>query len=366
MAVLASSVLANSITMLRRLMEWFRRFRPEGHVEILRVIFGFVALILLGAVGFKLFEGAVEPDLSWGDAIWWSIVTMTTVGYGDYFPTTAYGRYLVAIPLMFVGIGILGYLLSVMATALIESRSKELKGMRDLHVESHVLLVNYQSQGRNLEIVKELREDSKTKDLAIVLVDGNLDELPPEFTALGVRFVKGNPSSESVLRRACVDKARYAIVLASEVDQARADDHTLAVALTIESINPNIFTVADCLDPERVELMRRSGCDSVVCMAGLASSFLVQEVCDPGTQAVVNQLMSNRFGQQVYIAPVEQMQNWNFLELQAHLSRKGFLVLGVQRGDEALLNPGNAYKIEAGDHVICMGPHRPAAVRSSI
>ena len=351
--------------MLRLLMEWFRRFRPERHGEMSKVILLFFALIVLSAVGFKHFEGAVRPELSWGDAIWWSIVTMTTVGYGDYFPTTAYGRYLVAMPLMFVGIGILGYLLSVMATALIESRSKELKGMTDLRVESHILVVHFQSQGRNLEIVKELREDSKTKDLAIVLVDDHLEELPPELRKLGVRFVRGNPSSESALRRACVDKARYAIVLASEVNHVGADDHTLAAVLTIESINPKVFTVAECLDPERVALMRRSGCDSVVCVAGLASSFLVQEVSDPGSQAVVNELMSNRFGQQVYIAPVEKMQNWNFSELQTHLSQQGYLVLGVQRGDEALLNPGNAYKIEASDHVICMGPHRPAPVRTS-
>ena len=346
-------------------MEWFRHFRLERDGKLLKVILLFFALIVLGAVGYKGFESAVEPTISWDDAIWWSIVTMTTVGYGDYFPTTAYGRYLVALPVMFVGIGILGYLLSMMATALIESRSKELKGMTDLQVESHVLVVNFQSPGRNLEIVKELREDSKTKDLAIVLVDDHLDELPPELGKLGVSFVKGNPSRESVLRRACVDKARYAIVLASEVDQVRADDHTLAAVLTIESINPNIFTVAECLDPERVALIRRSGCDRVICVDGLASSFLVQEVCDPGTQTVVNELMSNRFGQQVYILPVEQMQNWDFSELQSHLSQKGCLVLGVQRADAALLNPGNAYKIEAGDHVICIGPHRPAPVRIS-
>jgi voltage-gated potassium channel len=346
-------------------MEWFRRFRPDGHAEILKVVLLFSALIVLGAVGYKFFEGPVQPELSWDDAIWWSIVTMTTVGYGDYFPTTFYGRYLVAIPVMFFGIGILGYLLSVMATTLIESRSKELKGMTDLHVESHVLLANFPNEGRNMEIVRELREDSKTKDLAIVLVDDHLDELPPELGKLGVRFVKGNPSRESVLRRACVDTARYAIVLASEVDAVRADDHTLAALLTIESINPNIFTVAECLDPERVALMRRSGCDSVVCVAGLASSFLVQEICDPGMQAVVNELMSNRFGQQVYIVPVEQMRNWHFSELQAHLSQQGCLVLGVQRGDEALLNPGKGYKIEASDHAICMGPHRPSPVRIS-
>ena len=66
-------------------MKWFHRFRPERHGEILKVILLFFALTALGAVGYKLFEGTVEPELSWDDAIWWSIVTMTTVGYGDYF-----------------------------------------------------------------------------------------------------------------------------------------------------------------------------------------------------------------------------------------------------------------------------------------
>ena len=351
--------------MLRLVWEFLRRMSPHRRGKMTKVIVSFFLLIIMGAVGYKHFEGAVNPDLTWGDSIWWSIVTMTTVGYGDYYPTTVYGRYLVAMPVMFIGIGILGYLLSVLATSFIELRSKELKGMSELTLESHVLLVHFQSQDRNLEIIKELTEDVKTKNLPIVLIDEHLEELPHDFLRYNIRFVRGNPSKASVLNRACVYKASYAIVLANDINDTNADAHTLAAALTIEALNPSIFTVAECLDPERVELMRRSGCDSVVCMARLSSSFMVQEVSDPGTQALVNELTTNRFGQQVYIAPIERMKSWKFSELQSFLDVKGFLVMGLRRGEETRLNPGRSYEVQKDDLVICIGPTRPDPIRIS-
>ena len=55
-----------------------------------------------------------------GDALWWGIVTMTTVGYGDFFPVTMLGR-LTAIFVMFAGIGIIGALASILASLLVSS-----------------------------------------------------------------------------------------------------------------------------------------------------------------------------------------------------------------------------------------------------
>ena len=53
-----------------------------------------------------------------GDALWWAIVTITTVGYGDYYPVTTLGR-LTAVFVMFSGIGIIGALASILASLLV-------------------------------------------------------------------------------------------------------------------------------------------------------------------------------------------------------------------------------------------------------
>ncbi|AJD93653.1 hypothetical protein JMA_43360 (plasmid) [Jeotgalibacillus malaysiensis] len=75
------------------------------------------ALVLIFIVSIPV--NLVEPDIqNYGDAVWWSIVTMTTVGYGDISPSTGLGRTL-AVILMIVGIGIIGVVTGSIASYLI-------------------------------------------------------------------------------------------------------------------------------------------------------------------------------------------------------------------------------------------------------
>src|SRR5581483_7844407 len=87
------------------------------HRSLFRVLLAAAGLLFLGAWLVLLFDnGAKGSNIhSYPDALWWAVVTVTTVGYGDRFPVSAGGR-VVAVILMMVGIGLIGTLTATVAS----------------------------------------------------------------------------------------------------------------------------------------------------------------------------------------------------------------------------------------------------------
>ncbi len=346
--------------MIRVLFSLLRRVVVTKRSQALKVVVLAVLLVAFSSSGFMYFEQAEKPDLAWGDALWWSIVTMATVGYGDFFPVTTGGRYLIGIPTMVFGISILGYLLSTLATFLIEERSKELKGMSELVVRDHILLIHFPGTARVQAVLAELRNDPKTKHAPVVLVDAVLEELPEVLADAGLRFVRGDASKESTLERACFRHAQFAIVLSRNPNDPSTDNANLAAALTLEHLHPGIFTVAECIDPERVELLYKAGCDAVVCLTALATNLVVHELLDPGVQRVIGEATNNLSGQSFYMVTVARAGAATYATARHALEERGCAALGLEHGSKVVLNPAPATKLHDGDRVVCIAPHRPA------
>lgn len=106
----------------RRVLHEFASRRAESALYVTVIMA--LLVILFGSVAVMYYEvRAPDPNIkTGGDAVWWSLVTITTVGYGDRFPTSPGGR-TVGVLTMIVGIGLFGVLTSVMATKFLEPKS---------------------------------------------------------------------------------------------------------------------------------------------------------------------------------------------------------------------------------------------------
>ncbi|PIQ25059.1 hypothetical protein COW36_07500 [bacterium (Candidatus Blackallbacteria) CG17_big_fil_post_rev_8_21_14_2_50_48_46] len=343
--------------MLQYMMQIFDRKLLRNPPPTLRVLGLMVAILLYGTTGYLYFELPANPDLNWFDAFWYTLVTMTTVGYGDFFPKSLGGRFLVGGPIMIFGIGLLGYALSLIAAALITSKTKEIKGMSTFKFKEHLIVFNYAGLAKIIRVLDELAIDPSVGEMPVILVDEFLDELPEELQRKGVHYIKGNPTRDQTLSRANIDFAKHAIVLTRNSNDPASDHLNVSIALAVEGRNRAVNSVVECIDPSFEELLRKAGSDRIVCSSRFDAHFLSQELLNPGIQEVLGQLLTLTRGQQFYLIPASN--NANFSEFANRGQRQGHIVLGIcDLQNQILLNPPAEQSVLAGDRVITIGANR--------
>jgi voltage-gated potassium channel len=158
--------------------------------------------------------------------------------------------------------------------------------------------------------------------------------------------------------RASIDEAAHAVVLSKRPGDPHSDDLSLAITLAVEARARKVHTVVECVDYETQELLRKAGCDSIVCTSRFDAHFLSHELLNPGVQEVIEDLTSSLQGQQIYLTPFRGSAAVRFEAITERCKGHGHLAVGVQRGASRQLNVAKEYEVKPGDSIISIGPTR--------
>jgi len=316
-------------------------------------LFGVILIIVIVSGGLI---AVFEPDLSFASGIWWSIVTLTTVGYGDISPSTTGGRIL-AVLIMFFGIGLLGMLSASLATLLIRKRMKEDKGMCAATINNHIIICEWNHRAR--AIIKELRADTQTENIPLILI-ADIDEKPIDDDNLF--FIRGSVNEET-LEKANLKKARTILVLGDDTVETTARDAKVVLStLTIESMNPGVYSVVELVDKANEQHCIRANADEIIIGSELSSHLIASAASNHGISKVVSELLSNSYGNEFYAMPVpEKMVGSKFLDVFiAMKTNSNATVLGVQKGSngEFISNPAVDYLVCENDNLLVISKDR--------
>jgi voltage-gated potassium channel len=268
-------------------------FFEEGGLRLALTILAFVGA---GGVAFSLFEAGGQPLKAlkglW-DGIWWAFVTTTTLGYGDVVPKTLGGR-VAAIVLMFSGVVFLSLITATIASVMVERKTREGKGLGTTEYSRHVVVCGWNEHGP--QVLEGLAAVEEGAEVALVneLEEHEFAELELEFPRLQLFFVRGDFTHESVLKRAGIERARYAIILADTTSASaqKADDRTVLGALAVKALNPNVRLSAEIENRENVPHLRRALVDEIVAGGDFVSHMLTAAVLSPGISDAMRELVS--------------------------------------------------------------------------
>lgn len=314
-----------------------------------RLITAFAIIILiigLGTSGLILIEG--WPVF---DALYMTVITLSTVGYGEIRPLTTAGRTFVML-LILTGVGTVLYSLTVLAEILIEEQiapesvrrrrlQERVRRMRD-----HLIVCGYGRVGA--QVAAEL-----TNEAVPVLVVDNDPAALERCAAAGHAFLQGDATEDAVLREAGIERARGLVATTN------SDANNVYVTLAARALRSDIFIVARMDRDGAADKLKIAGADRVISPYHLGGRRMAALVLRPAVVDFVDTVLRSQDAmlrlEEIQVRPNAALIGLTIDELRPRL-QIGASVLAILKGDgQVLANPVPATMIGVGDVLIVMG-----------
>ena len=318
------------------------------------LISAYLCLLLASSLIIMMVEPEDSALSRFGDALWWSVVTSTTVGYGDLYPVSGPGRITAVLLPMFMGIGLGAAFITHMASYLIERRDRKMHGEVPYEGSRHILVVGFTEETESL--IREIRKDETYADQEIVLL-ADMDRHPlPDIKHLS--FVRGRPDTLQAL-----EKART--VLADRIIIHTGSDET------------SLFALINCLKMKSRACEITVRCVSTHSLDTFSSvpgefEVIIQMTAEMMVQAMQDRvhiplqiLLRNNDENEIYFITLPKIapgKTW--WELLTYLKETyGYLCFALQTPEgKVLVNPDSDQIVSKGSGIWLLAGKRPVNI----
>ena len=224
---------------------------------VAQMFVGFVSFLIIAAV-LELFLEASEDSSrikSLFESLWFSIVTITTVGYGDVSPISPWGK-LAAVVIMIIGVVYVGVLTGNITSWLVERNRRRVFGLVPIRKkEGHFLILGWR-QGMSDLLKDILKLHNKEADFLILVNSANskdVNELRQDPELKELNFFSGDYTNKEVLQNACGVTASKVLVISDELSGKTVEEidfRSVLATIATKRLTPKIYAIVEISQPK--------------------------------------------------------------------------------------------------------------------
>lgn len=302
---------------------------------IIKAIAMVAGLIMTGALGYMTIEN--YPFL---DAVYMTVISLTTVGYGETIPLSQAGRVFTIFLLLF-GVGLILMTITQMAEALVEGNIRRVLGRRSMDhkidkMKDHFIICGYGRMGR---VIDQMLTE---RGISTVIIEKSHETTAKVDEEHGC-YVLGSATEDEVLIRAGIERARG---LVSVVD---SDADNVYVCLSARGMNPKLQIITRAADPAAMDKLKRAGANTVVPPTQIGGRLMANIILRPAVVDFFDPTLSRSDSvrmEEVLVGP------------KARLAGKSLMESGI-RSDLNIIqmkfNPGPKDQIMPGATLVVIG-----------
>ncbi|UBZ11139.1 potassium channel protein [Leeuwenhoekiella palythoae] len=324
-------------------------FRSRIYVAILLII----SMLMLGVFGFRFLA-----EYTWTDAVYMTMITISTVGFGEVQPLNDSAKIFTVI-LILVSVIVLGYAISIITEYILSRSNFELIKQRSVQkkidsLNNHVIVVGF---GRN---GKQAAQKLTTYGRPFVVIERD-EEIVNKFHSDQMLFVTGNANEDEVLVQAGVKRASTLISALPD------DSDNLFVVLSARQINPDLKIISRASEETTYQKLKFAGADNVIMPDKIGGDHMASLVVVPDLVEFLDNLQVATEGrvnvQQVTfeaVCPDLKTRSIRDIDLR---NKTGCSIIGYKSADgDYIINPEASLKLERGCILIVIG--RPEQIEN--